>query len=41
MTTIYPWPGTLVPTAGKPWTIGRRTSDLARQLDGQVDSMLV
>jgi hypothetical protein len=41
MTTIYPWSGTLFATAGKPFEIGRRTSDMARMLDGVVDSMTV
>jgi len=41
MTTIYPWSGTLFATAGKPWVIGRRTRDLARQLDGLVDWLVV
>lgn len=41
MATIYPWSGTLFRTAGSPWMIGRRTSDLARQLDGLVDWMVV
>lgn len=41
MATIYPWSGTLFKTAGKPWMIGRRTSDLNRQLDGQIDWMVV
>ena len=41
MTTIYPWSGKLFKTAGKPWMIGRRTNDLARQLDGLVDWMVV
>jgi len=41
MATIYPWSGTLFPTAGKPFLIGRRTRDLARQLDGAVDAMVV
>jgi hypothetical protein len=41
MTTIYPWSGTLFATAGKPFEIGRRTKDMARMLDGVVDSMTV
>lgn len=41
MATIYPWSGTLFATAGKPWMIGRRTKDLARQLAGTVDAMVV
>ncbi|HST25185.1 MAG TPA: LamG domain-containing protein [Gaiellaceae bacterium] len=41
MATIYPWSGKLFATAGKPWMIGRRTNDLARQLDGRIDWMLV
>jgi hypothetical protein len=41
MTTIYPWSGTLFATAGKPFEIGRRTNDMARMLDGVVDSMTV
>jgi hypothetical protein len=41
MTTIYPWSGKLFPTAGKPFEIGRRTTDMARMLDGVVDSMTV
>jgi len=41
MATIYPWSGTLFRTAGKPWMIGRRTSDLNRQLDGSIDWMVV
>jgi len=41
MATIYPWSGTLFSTTGKPWMIGRRTADLARQLDGDIGSMVV
>ena len=41
MTTIYPWSGTLFATAGRPFEIGRRTRDLARQVNGIVDSMTV
>lgn len=41
MATVYPWSGTLFKTAGKPWMIGRRTNDLARQLNGLVDWMVV
>jgi len=41
MTTIYPWSGRLFTTAGKPFEAGRRTKDLLRQLDGDVDSMTV
>jgi hypothetical protein len=38
---VYPWSGRLGSTVGKPWVIGRRTNDLARDLDGRLDSMLL
>ena len=41
MTTIYQWSGSLFPTAGEPFEIGRRPNDMARMLDGVIDSMSV
>jgi hypothetical protein len=40
-TNVYAWSGRLGSTVGKPWYIGRRAKDLARALDGRLDSMLV
>ena len=41
MTTIYPWSGTLLSTRGFDWFIGRRHTDLQRNLNGNIDSMVV
>jgi hypothetical protein len=41
MRIIYPWSGRMFSTAGKAWMIGRRMNDLARGLDGRLDSMIV
>lgn len=41
MTTIFPWSGTLEGTSGGAWYVGRRPSDLTRNLDGRLDDMIV